>query len=104
MGIPLFKHFPGAGVVGFAVDFGEGGVEEFGDGLEAVVDFPGGFERWGVADFFGEGPVLAEGVGGGAGFVGFGVGLEGLFACRTELGAALIFAGGLDRWSAVLRA
>jgi hypothetical protein len=38
--IPLLKHFIRLGVVGFAVYFGEGGEEGFGDGFEAVVDFP----------------------------------------------------------------
>ncbi len=36
----VFELFPGAAVVFFAVDFGEGGIEGFGDGLEAVIDFP----------------------------------------------------------------
>jgi len=47
--VPQFKHFRGAGVVGFAVDFGEGGMEGFGDGLEAVVDLPVDVEGQGRA-------------------------------------------------------
>lgn len=40
--IPLAKHFPGSSVTFFSVDFGEGGVEGFGDLLEAVFDAPTG--------------------------------------------------------------